>query len=104
VATTAAISTNSPECLPTPAERGALAVNLSASSKLSSPVYDGNTGNVIVALWGVLHSVTASGGIVFGTTVSVGDVIADAPLVDSGAENSTPLSHRVTPTVATTRV
>jgi len=72
----------------TPAEAGSpWPVNLSASSKLSSPVYDGNTGNVIVGdFGGVLHSVTASGGIVFGTTVSVGDVIADAPLVDSGAE------------------
>jgi len=71
----------------TPAEAGSpWPVNLSASSKLSSPVYDNGTGNVIVGdFGGVLHSVTASSGTVFGTTVSVGDVIADAPLVDSSA-------------------
>jgi hypothetical protein len=61
-------------------------VNL-GSKQLSSPVYDFGTGNVIVGdFGGVLHSVTASSGAVYGTTVSVGDVIADAPLVDGGSE------------------
>ncbi len=70
----------------TPAEAGSpWPVNLSGA-KLSSPVYDGITGNVIVGdFGGVLHSVAASSGTVFGTTVSVGDAIADAPMLDSGA-------------------
>ena len=60
-------------------------VNL-GGSKLAPPVYDPATGYVIVGdFGGVLHSVTASSGVVQGTTVSVGDVIADAPLVDSSA-------------------
>lgn len=71
----------------TPAESGSpWPVNLSAASKLSSPVYDTDTGNVIVGDFaGVLHSVTASSGTIHGTTVSVGDAIADAPLVDVNA-------------------
>jgi hypothetical protein len=61
-------------------------VNLNGGKPLSSPVYDFGTGNVIVGdFGGVLHSVTASSGAVYGTTVSVGDVIADAPLVDGGS-------------------
>ncbi len=70
----------------TPAEAGSpWPLNLTGQ-KLSSPVYDTGTGNVIVGdFGGALHSVTASSGTVFGTTVSVGDVIADAPLLDSSA-------------------
>jgi hypothetical protein len=71
----------------TPAEAGSpWPVNLSASSKLGSPVYDPGTGNAIVGdFGGVLHSVTASSGTVHGTTISVGDAIADAPLLDISA-------------------
>ena len=71
----------------TPAEAGSpWPVNLSASSKLSSPVCDNGSGNVLVGdFGGVLHSVNASTGAIAGTTVSVGDAIADAPLVDSSA-------------------
>jgi hypothetical protein len=57
-------------------------VNL-GSSKLSSPVYDSSSGYVIVGdFGGTLHSVTAATGVVHGTQTGVGDVIADAPLVD----------------------
>jgi hypothetical protein len=60
-------------------------VNL-GTNKLSPPVYDSGTGNVIVGdFGGVLHSVTAATGAIHGTTVSVGDTVADAPLVDSSA-------------------
>ncbi len=86
-AMTAAISTSSRDVFAgTPAEAGSpWPVNLGAS-KLSSPVYDSVTGNVIVGdFGGVLHSVTASSGTIHGTTISVGDAIADAPLVDSSA-------------------
>ncbi len=70
----------------TPAETGSPWPVPLSTSKLSSPVYDGGTGNVIVGdFGGELHSVTASTGTVYGATVSVGDVIADAPLVDSTA-------------------
>lgn len=71
----------------TPAEAGApWPVNLSAASKLASPVYDSVTGYVIVGDFaGVLHSVTASSGTVHGTASTGGDAIADAPLVDSSA-------------------
>jgi hypothetical protein len=56
-------------------------VNL-GTSKLSSPVYDPGTQNVIVGDFaGALHSVTSSGAI-HGTAAGLGDVIADAPLVD----------------------
>jgi len=56
------------------------------ASQLSSPVYDGVNGNVIVGDFaGVLHSVTASTGALFGTASTGGDAIADAPLVDSTA-------------------
>ncbi len=70
----------------TPAETGGTwPLNLSAQ-KLSSPVYDPVTGHVIVGdFGGVLYSVTASSGSLFGKTVSIGDVIADAPLLDSTA-------------------
>jgi hypothetical protein len=61
-------------------------VRLSTTTKLSSPVYDIGTGYVIVGDYGgVLHSVTASTGAIYGTTVSVGDAIADGLLVDSSA-------------------
>jgi hypothetical protein len=68
----------------TPAEAGSpWPVSLGAS-KVSSPVYDNSTGDLVVGdFGGVLHSVASSTGTVVGTTVSVGDVIADAPLVDS---------------------
>jgi len=60
-------------------------VNL-GSNKLSSPVYDPGTGNAIVGdFGGVLHSVTAATGAIHGTTASVGDAIADGPLVDLNA-------------------
>jgi len=67
----------------TPAEAGSpWPVSLGAS-KVSSPVYDNSTGDVVVGdFGGVLYSVTASSGTV-NKTSSVGDVIADAPLVDS---------------------
>jgi len=70
----------------TPAEAGSpWPVNL-GGQKLSSPVYDSVTGNVIVGdFGGVLYSVTASSGTVHGTANTGGDVIADAPLVDSSA-------------------
>ncbi len=70
----------------TPAEAGSpWPINL-GTSKLSSPVLDNITGNVVLGdFGGILHSVTVSSGTVHGTTVSVGDVIADAPLVDSSA-------------------
>jgi hypothetical protein len=69
----------------TPAEAGnPWPVKLGAS-KLSSPVYDNPTGNVILGdFGGVLYSVAASSGTVH-KTISIGDVIADAPLVDSSA-------------------
>jgi hypothetical protein len=58
-------------------------VNLGAN-KLSPPVYDSGTGKVIVGdFGGILHSVEGATGVIQGSTVSVGDVIADAPLVDS---------------------
>src|SRR5208282_36082 len=70
----------------TPAEAGSpWPVSLSATNKLSSPVYDNVTGNVILGdFGGVLYSVTASSETV-NKTISVGDAIADAPLVDSSA-------------------
>lgn len=70
----------------TPAEVTATwPVRLSTTSKLSSPVYDGTTYVIVGDFGGVLHSVTAATGAVHGTTASVGDVIADAPLVDGNA-------------------
>lgn len=70
----------------TPAEAAsAWPVHLGAS-KISSPVVDPSTGNVIVGdFGGVLHSVAGSSGSVIGLTTSMGDVIADAPLVDGNA-------------------
>ena len=54
------------------------------SAKLSSPVYDNASGNVIFGdFGGVLHSVSATTGAIVGTSVVIGDAIADAPLVDS---------------------
>ncbi len=54
------------------------------SAKVSSPVYDANSGYVFVGdLGGTLHSVT-SAGVIHGTA-AIGDAIADAPLVDSTA-------------------
>jgi hypothetical protein len=71
----------------TPAETtGTWPLRLSTTQKLSSPVYDSGTGHVIVGdFGGILYSVTASSGTLFGQTVSIGDAIADAPLVDSSA-------------------
>jgi|CZLA01.1.fsa_nt_gi hypothetical protein len=70
----------------TPAESGSPWPVPLGASKLSLPVYDNVTGNVIVGdFGGVLHSVTASTGTVHGTASTGGDVIADAPLVDSSA-------------------
>ncbi len=59
-------------------------VNL-GTQRLSSPVYDGTAYVIVGDFGGVLHSVTAATGAIHGTTVSVGDVIADAPLVDGNA-------------------
>lgn len=59
---------------------------VSLGKQLSSPVLDPIAGYVIVGdFGGILHSVTASTGTIHGTTVSVGDAIADAPLVDSSS-------------------
>jgi hypothetical protein len=67
----------------TPAEAGSPWPVPLGGSKVSSPVYDNSTGDVVVGdFGGVLYSVTASSGTV-NKTSSVGDVIADAPLVDS---------------------
>ncbi len=60
-------------------------VRLSTTAQLSSPVYDGTAYVIVGDFGGVLHSVTAATGAIHGTTVSVGDVIADAPLVDGNA-------------------
>ncbi len=69
----------------TPAEVGSPWPVSLGTSQLSSPVYDSGTGNVIVGdFGGILHSVTASTATIHGT-VTVGDVVADAPLVDSTA-------------------
>jgi len=69
----------------TPAEAGSPWPVPLGASKLSLPVYDNVTGNVIVGdFGGVLYSVAASSGTVH-KTISVGDAIADAPLVDSSA-------------------
>ncbi len=59
-------------------------VNL-GGQKLSSPVYDGSEYVIVGDFGGVLHSVIAATGAIYGTTASVGDVIADAPLVDGNA-------------------
>ena len=74
----------------TPAEAGSPWPVTLGASKLSLPIYDGVTGNVIVGDFaggalGALHSVTASTGTVHGTASTGGDAIADAPLVDSSA-------------------
>jgi hypothetical protein len=67
----------------TPAEAGSPWPVTLGGSKVSSPVYDNSTGDVVVGdFGGVLYSITASSGTV-NKTISVGDVIADAPLVDS---------------------
>ena len=68
-----------------PAESGnPWPVNL-GTNKLSSPVYDSNSGHVFVGdMGGALHSVTATG-TVFGTAAGLGDAIADAPMVDGTA-------------------
>jgi hypothetical protein len=70
----------------TPAESGSpWPVNV-GTNKLAPPIYDSVSGNVIAGdFGGILHSVTASSGAIHGTTVTVGDAIADAPLVDSTA-------------------
>jgi hypothetical protein len=69
----------------TPVEAGSPWPVPLGASKLSLPVYDNVTGNVILGdFGGVLYSVAASSGTV-NKTISVGDVIADAPLVDSDA-------------------
>jgi len=61
-------------------------LQLSTTAKLTSPVYDPASGNIFVGdMAGFLHSVSASAGTIAGTTVTVGDAIADAPLVDSSA-------------------
>jgi hypothetical protein len=66
-----------------PAESGNPWVNL-GTNKLSSPVYDSNSGRVIVGdMGGALHSVTATGTVF--TAPGLGDAIADAPMVDGSA-------------------
>jgi hypothetical protein len=57
------------------------------TNKLSSPVYDSNSGHVFVGdMGGTLYSVTAAGAVVFGTASGLGDAIADGPLVDGNAK------------------
>ena len=68
-----------------PAEAGSPWPVSLGTNKLSSPVYDSNSGHVIVGdMGGALHSVTAAG-VIFGTAAGLGDAIADAPLVDGSA-------------------
>jgi len=93
-ATTAAISTSSGVFLGNPAENtvSPWPVHLGAN-KLSSPVYDPETGfeagYVFVGdMGGVFYSVGSgyggtTSGQIYGNTGSLGDAIADAPLVDS---------------------
>jgi hypothetical protein len=60
-------------------------LNTTAGTKISSPVFDAIDGNAFVGdSTGVLYSVTA-GGSKNGNTGSLGDIIADAPLVDGSA-------------------
>jgi hypothetical protein len=60
-------------------------LNVTAGTKISSPVYDSNSGNVFVGdSTGVLYSVAASGTTKYNTG-SLGDIIADAPMVDVSA-------------------
>jgi hypothetical protein len=59
-------------------------VNL-GGKQLSTPVYDGSKYVIVGDFGGVLHSVNAATGAINGTTASVGDAIADAPLVDGSA-------------------
>ncbi len=77
----------------TPAEAGSpWPVNLSAS-KLSSPVYDNTTGNVIVGdFGGVLHSVPASSGTVYGQRSALGMLLPTGPWWIAVRVRSTPLS------------
>jgi hypothetical protein len=59
-------------------------VLLNASNKVTSPVYDPATGYVFVGdTGGYLYSVGSAGK--YGTSAQLGDVIIDAPLVDSSA-------------------
>ena len=71
-----------------PAESGSpwpVQLNSNSGTKVSSPVYDPGSSNVFVGdSTGVLYNV-ASTGTIKGTTGSLGDTIADAPLVDSSA-------------------
>jgi hypothetical protein len=67
-----------------PAESGSPWPKNLGTNKLSSPVYDSNSGHVFVGdLGGTLHSVTAAGA-TFGTA-TLGDAIADAPMVDGSS-------------------
>jgi len=66
-----------------PAEAGNPWVTL-GTNKLSSPIYDSNSGRVIVGdMGGALHSVTATGTVF--TAPGLGDAIADAPMVDGSS-------------------
>jgi hypothetical protein len=66
-----------------PGESGNPWTNL-GTNKLSSPVYDSNSGHIFVGdMGGTLYSVTSTGSR-FGTA-ALGDAIADAPMVDGSA-------------------
>jgi hypothetical protein len=70
----------------TPAESGNPWVVLNSNVKIASPNYDPSSGYVFAGdLGGIMHSVVASSGVIHGTSVTVGDAIIDAPLVDSSA-------------------
>jgi len=57
---------------------------VSSGDKLTSPVYDSMTGNVFVGTAkGVFHSYKGTSGAAVGTSDTLGESIADAPLVDS---------------------
>lgn len=62
-------------------------VTLNATYKTTSPTYDNTSGYVFAGNTdGVLYAVAAASGTIHGTSSSLGDVIIDAPLVDSTAE------------------
>ena len=71
-----------------PAETGSpWPVSLSTTKALAPPVFDETSGLILVGDFaGILHAVTAATGAIHATSVSLGDVIADAPLVDGNAQ------------------
>jgi hypothetical protein len=71
-----------------PAESGSpWPVSLSTTAALAPPVFDETSGLILVGDFaGILHAVTAATGAIHATSASLGDVIADAPLVDGNAQ------------------